>query len=332
ELAFVCYTRTMQAATITFRQLKNQETGLDVSIPNYEQSQGLLTKSVEYQVTIVTNLPIFKSPKHKESDVVQFVVGKKFNEFEELYSSLNDKYSGIALPAFPKKVLLTTDEVYKERRSILDKLMKFCCKTERLSKSFLFLQFLGAPPSKLQKMATLVIKDDTEGKSQTDSTHSVKSPTDEGDIFGAEEEESQEIFSDLEKTNNKKMDSSLFVASDSKSKSYKVKMFQEDQMEEDSSKTSLSTSVTDRDKAKTPDGKSNLFTEELLQVEDDLSKLLTVNKKPRKPVPTPRTHKPKKAAESKLFEQPSPILPTSVDEFAKYIEENTERDEADLFS
>ncbi|XP_052832064.1 HCLS1-binding protein 3 isoform X2 [Octopus bimaculoides] len=318
----------MLAATVTVRQLKNPETGIDVSVPTYEEIPGLLTKSVEYQVTVVTNLAIFKSPKHKESDIVQFVVGKKFNEFEDLHTSLNDKYSGIAFPPFPKKVLLTTDDVYKERRSALDKLMKFCSKTERLSKSYLFLQFLGAPPSKLQKMESLVIREDAEDDGECAPTENnkkfVKSPMDDVNIFGEEEEEPQELFSDIG-TNQKKSDSNLFVG-DSKAKSYKVKMFEEENLEEESVKSILSP-VTE-EKTLSPENKSNLFSDDLLQVEDDLSQLLAVNKKPRKPVPTPRTHKPKKAADAaQIAKQPSPVLPTSVDEFAKYIEENTDREE-----
>ena len=49
-------------------------TGLDLTVPTYKSLPGLLSASIEYQVVVVSRLQCFKSPKHKESDVVQFVV------------------------------------------------------------------------------------------------------------------------------------------------------------------------------------------------------------------------------------------------------------------
>lgn len=58
----------------SYRELKNKETGIDVTIPRVTQEKGLLQSTYEYQVVVVSNLPYFKSPKHKENDVVQFMV------------------------------------------------------------------------------------------------------------------------------------------------------------------------------------------------------------------------------------------------------------------
>lgn len=58
--------------------MKNKDTGIDITVPTYEEIPGLLTKTIEFQVTVVTNLAVFKLPKHKETDVVQFVVSFVF--------------------------------------------------------------------------------------------------------------------------------------------------------------------------------------------------------------------------------------------------------------
>lgn len=57
-----------------FREVKNKETGLDISIPNYKETPGLLGSTVGFNVVVVSRLSFFKSPKHKENDVVQFMV------------------------------------------------------------------------------------------------------------------------------------------------------------------------------------------------------------------------------------------------------------------
>ena len=56
------------------RELKNKDTGIDLSIPSYREVKGMLGSSYEYQVMVVSNLQYFKTAKHKESDNVQFVV------------------------------------------------------------------------------------------------------------------------------------------------------------------------------------------------------------------------------------------------------------------
>lgn len=61
---------------IVFREIKNKHTGIDITIPRFTQEKGLLQSTYEYQVVVVSNLPYFKSPKHKESDTVQFMVNE----------------------------------------------------------------------------------------------------------------------------------------------------------------------------------------------------------------------------------------------------------------
>ena len=54
--------------------MKNKVTGIDLSIPSHRVIPGLLSSTIEYHVVVVTNLPVFKSAKHKETDTVQFMV------------------------------------------------------------------------------------------------------------------------------------------------------------------------------------------------------------------------------------------------------------------
>ena len=58
-----------------YRELKNRATGIDIFVPQYEHISGSFGGSVLYNVIVVTRLFYFKIPsKHKESDVVQFMV------------------------------------------------------------------------------------------------------------------------------------------------------------------------------------------------------------------------------------------------------------------
>ena len=62
------------------RELKNKATGVDILVPQYEHIPGPFGGSVDYHIIVVTQLFYFKTPtKHKESDIVQFMVGAKNN-------------------------------------------------------------------------------------------------------------------------------------------------------------------------------------------------------------------------------------------------------------
>ena len=57
------------------RELKNKATGVDILVPQYEHIPGPFGGSVDYHIIVVTQLFYFKTPpKHKESDIVQFMV------------------------------------------------------------------------------------------------------------------------------------------------------------------------------------------------------------------------------------------------------------------
>ena len=57
-----------------FREVKNKSTGIDLFIASHKEIPGLLSSTIEYHVVVVSTLPFFKGPKHRESDTVQFMV------------------------------------------------------------------------------------------------------------------------------------------------------------------------------------------------------------------------------------------------------------------
>ncbi|RMC17178.1 hypothetical protein DUI87_05755 [Hirundo rustica rustica] len=62
------------AVLVTTRQIQNTHTGLDLSVPQYQEIRGkMMSGHVEYHIVVVTRLAAFKSAKHKPEDVVQFM-------------------------------------------------------------------------------------------------------------------------------------------------------------------------------------------------------------------------------------------------------------------
>lgn len=58
-----------------FRQVHNAHTGIDLSVPEYQEIRGkMMSGHVEYHIVAVTRLAAFKSAKHRPEDVVQFMV------------------------------------------------------------------------------------------------------------------------------------------------------------------------------------------------------------------------------------------------------------------
>ncbi|KAK3088289.1 hypothetical protein FSP39_017146 [Pinctada imbricata] len=133
------------------RELRNKDTGIDITIPSHKEIKGLLHSTYEYQVVVVSILPYFKSPKHKESDVVQFAVSRKFQDFEDLLNKLSEKYPATVFPPLPKKVLIVNESSAKARRSKLEDFLKFLAGMPKLSASAILLEFLGVNAIKAGK-------------------------------------------------------------------------------------------------------------------------------------------------------------------------------------
>ena len=57
------------------RELKNKITGIDLYVSDFQEIPHRLRKSTYlYHVIVITNLFYYKTKKHKEGDVVQFMV------------------------------------------------------------------------------------------------------------------------------------------------------------------------------------------------------------------------------------------------------------------
>ncbi|XP_067879468.1 HCLS1-binding protein 3 [Heterodontus francisci] len=135
----------MPEALITSRTIQNVNTGIDLSVPEYQEIHGkLMSGHVEYQIVVVTQLASFKSAKHKAKDVVQFVVSKKYSEIEDLCQKLSTQYPKANLPSMPRKVLFVGETDIKERRVVFDEIFRFIAKDAILASSPELMDFLGA--------------------------------------------------------------------------------------------------------------------------------------------------------------------------------------------
>ncbi|XP_027496930.1 HCLS1-binding protein 3 isoform X1 [Corapipo altera] len=141
------------AVLVTTRQIQNTHTGLDLSVPEYQEIRGkMMSGHVEYHIVVVTRLAAFKSTKHKPEDVVQFMhislqVSKKYSEIEELYQRLTARYPQASLPLLPRKVLFVGESDICERRAMFNDIMKSISKDADLATSPELLEFLGTKSS-----------------------------------------------------------------------------------------------------------------------------------------------------------------------------------------
>ncbi|XP_077863299.1 uncharacterized protein LOC144346423 [Saccoglossus kowalevskii] len=138
----------MATPILTTRELRNEDTGIDITVPTYKEIPGLLSTTAEYHVIVISKLSYFKTPKHKDNDIVQFMVPKKYGDFEELHKTLDEMYSGTAFPELPKKTLLIKDSTVQERRRCFDRLMVFIAENHKVCCSPPVLEFLGVNPIK----------------------------------------------------------------------------------------------------------------------------------------------------------------------------------------
>ncbi|XP_014812209.1 PREDICTED: HCLS1-binding protein 3 [Calidris pugnax] len=151
------------AVLVTTRQIQNTHTGLDLSVPEYQEIRGkMMSGHVEYHIVVVTRLAAFKSAKHKPDDVVQFMVSKKYSEIEELYQRLSARYPQVSLPLLPRKVLFVGESDICERRAMFNDIMKFISKDEDLATSPELLEFLGTKSTSGVDFKGKNIPDDTE--------------------------------------------------------------------------------------------------------------------------------------------------------------------------
>lgn len=181
-------------AILTSRELKNKITGIDLYVSDYQEIPHKIRNTYLYHVIAVTNLFYYKSSEHKQSDVVQFMVSKSFEEFEELYHKLYKRFPSVNFPGLPSKSLLgnKTDE----RLKCMDEVMKLVASTQKLSSSTMLIEFLkGKKESQNIQQAPLVVKEDIveeesipdqecEKTSSNGSPFNTVEEVDEVDLFG----------------------------------------------------------------------------------------------------------------------------------------------------
>ncbi|XP_015265574.1 PREDICTED: HCLS1-binding protein 3 isoform X2 [Gekko japonicus] len=132
------------AVLVASRPVQNAHTGLDLSVPEYQEIRGkMMSGHVEYNIVVVTQLAAFKSAKHKPEDVIQFMVSKKYSEIEEFYQKLVSRYPQASLPSLPRKVLFVGESDIRERRVMFNEIMRSISKEADLAMSPELLEFLG---------------------------------------------------------------------------------------------------------------------------------------------------------------------------------------------
>ncbi|KAK3789972.1 hypothetical protein RRG08_012130 [Elysia crispata] len=300
----------MPRATVASRELKNKDTGLDLFVPTYNEMKGRLSSTVYYQVVVVTNLPFFKTPSHKATDVVQLSLEKKWVDFEDMRTKLSEAFHGTMLPVIDKKSFIVNDIVLRERRNNLDGFMKFVASVSKLAKSAPVLQFLGVDAVRANKTK---LDDVTDDKQSAPTTGTDKGPDADVDVFGdtQDTQDAEGLFDE----DGEGADELIFGEDNGEVERSRgsFSMFEAQDMkgeidEEDEKAFSFvpEAIITKREKIVVETGEENdeedKEKEELFRIEDDLDNLLVVDiEKPRKKVVSKQ-----EAAESGA--KPSPLI------------------------
>ncbi|CAL1532110.1 unnamed protein product [Lymnaea stagnalis] len=186
----------MPRATVTSRELKNKDSGLDLFVTSFSEQKGIMTSIVHYQVVLVTNLSCFKLPSHKETDVVQYSLDKKLMEFEDLRAKISELFTGTVLPTINKKSMIVNDMVLRERRNSLDQLLKFLASVPKLATCVPLLEFLGVDANRAKNFSPGETFEET-SSSSTKEKQGKETPEDsDRDFFqeNTDEQEDSELF------------------------------------------------------------------------------------------------------------------------------------------
>lgn len=174
----------MTAPSLTLRSLQNEETGIDISIPCFQEEEAPLGGvSILYEVSVLTKLDVFKTRLHKNEDVVQFSVYKAYREVEDLYNKLNKKYPKTVLPIVPKSSTIGK-YTSEEKVAALDHFMKVVSKSVELCKSSEFTHFIGVNSQRLSVTSpnSTPSSDNTSPKNTT-ASEKVKDSDDLSNVF-----------------------------------------------------------------------------------------------------------------------------------------------------
>ncbi|XP_048590412.1 HCLS1-binding protein 3 [Nematostella vectensis] len=296
----------MAAVTLASRELRNKATGIDIYVPRHETISGTLGGTVLYHVIVVTRLFYFKTPgKHKESDIVQFMIPQKYTAFEELYNKLSQKFPSVIFSALPKKALYVSEQVVNDRQHVMEDVLEQIARTPKLACSTYLLEFLGAHNKTGTSLESEDSSDllDVQGLKQEDQADDAN---DDVDLFAAEKKPSETLKEQLEDEED-----DLFSLAKSATCPDPVgptpsnSIFSVDNQDDDEDIGDLFIPAGAMQKKQVA-----IETEDnsgLLNIEDDLDKLLKAPSKPPKPPKPAHRQKPVPAPRNKPELKPKPV-------------------------
>jgi len=126
----------------TNRELLNKITGIDLFVSDYQEIPHRIKKTTYlYHVIVVTNLFYYKiRGVHKETENVQFMVSKSFEEFKELYEKLYDRFPSVIFPSIPAQSLIKSNK--DEELECMKEVLKIVAATQKLCSSPMVIKFL----------------------------------------------------------------------------------------------------------------------------------------------------------------------------------------------
>lgn len=260
---------------------------------------------------VVTQLFYFKTPnKHKESDVVQFMIPQRYEVFEELCSKLTQKFPSVVFDPPPKKAFLVNDTVISERRRYMEEVLQKIAKTPKLACSSLVLEFLGAKRghkeiNRLEETQSNIKEEKT--NTQAEKTNTQQEIVEDVDLFASsDDKDGQHEDNEVEEELLTAAKSSTAPLSTSNVKGFSI--FSTDDNEDDNAADMNNLFIpagADERKKIDIDVEDN---SKLLEIEDDLDKLLTIKSKPQKPAkPTTKpVAKPRLKPKPDLKPKPTP--------------------------
>ncbi|CAG5118733.1 unnamed protein product, partial [Candidula unifasciata] len=251
----------------------------------------------------------------KESEVVQYSIEKQWSEFEELRLKVAGIFHGTSLPALNKISIIVNDQVLRQRRNNLDQLMKFMASVPRLATCVPLLEFLGVDPGRAKRFTQSEPSEKSTAKSASNDTNEENREADDSEVYVFEDNANDQADSDLFDEEVDNIDEAIFGTEPIRAQ---VSMFEQQDMkaeitEEDEkdfgfipdaiiSKKEIVRIITDDTEANS----------DLLTIEDDLDKLMTIDvskqgKQPRlkegKPLSSPP---PSSVVKPNISAKPSP--------------------------
>lgn len=333
----------MSRAIVTSRILKNEKAGIDITIPEYKEVSGRLglSNEEEYHIIVITRLPHFKTESHQPSDVVQFMVARRYTEFENLRKILDDKFSATVFPELPRKSLVKSDSAGAKKRHVAcQELLEFISKLSKICTSQPFLEFLGVKTGnskqKNDSRAT-ELEGNASPSTETVSPKQNKSQSTSSNLFGEADESDDDLFGEL---NSEKPNEDLFLDPEpddtgtdiaGTTQAHAVQLFGD---EDNGGAINLPGSIDEGHEDEFGAVEDN---SDLLNIEDDLDELL-LKAKPKAPSKS-ASEKTKPESKTGPMVSTNVTVPAEVtqeedlgsDDIMKYIAENTNAPSASLF-